>query len=72
MSWHDVVSAQTSNVCIIRHAALNAIVYIHCMCQTICDVTSRNFKIITLTILHGSICKVTISCHGNTPALMFV
>ena len=37
MSWHDLVSAQTSNVCITRHAALNAIA---CMRQTICDVTS--------------------------------
>ena len=43
MSWHDLVSAQTSNVCITRHAALNAIASIHCMCQTICDVTSSNF-----------------------------
>jgi len=39
MSQHNLVSAQTSNVCITRHAALNAIA---CMCQTICDVTSSN------------------------------
>ena len=28
MSWHDLVSAQYSNVCITCHAALNAIAYI--------------------------------------------
>ena len=28
MSWHDFVSAQTSNVCITHHVALNTIVYI--------------------------------------------
>ena len=28
MSQHDLVSAQISNVCITRHAALNAIAYI--------------------------------------------
>jgi len=32
MSQHDLVSAQTSNVCITHHAALNAIA---CMCQQI-------------------------------------
>jgi len=31
MCWHDLVSAQTSNVCITCHAA------IACMCQTIRD-----------------------------------
>ena len=36
MSQHDLVSAQTSNVCITRHAA------IACICQTICDATSSN------------------------------
>jgi len=40
MSHSDLVSAQTSNVCETHHAALNAIYSIHCMCQTICDVTS--------------------------------
>ena len=39
MSQHDLVSAQTSNVCITSHAALNTIA---CMCQTICNVTSSN------------------------------
>ena len=39
MSQHDLVSTQTSNICITCHAALNAIA---CMCQTICDVTSSN------------------------------
>ena len=34
MSRHDLVSAQTSNVCITRHAA------IACMGQIICNVTS--------------------------------
>ena len=33
MSRHDLVSAQISNVCIIRHAALNAIAYIVCVKQ---------------------------------------
>jgi len=33
MCWHDLVSAQTSNVCITRHAAIAG------MCQTICDAT---------------------------------
>ena len=28
MSWHDLVSSQASNVCITRHAPLNAIAYI--------------------------------------------
>ena len=37
MSWHDLVLAQTSNICITLHAALNAA---PCMCRTICDVTS--------------------------------
>ena len=36
MSRHDLVSAQTSIVCITCHAA------IACMCQTICDTTSSN------------------------------
>jgi len=36
MSWHDLISAQTSNVCITHHAV------IACMCQTICDATSSN------------------------------
>ena len=36
MSRHDLVSAQTSSVCITCHAA------IACMCQTICDATSSN------------------------------
>ena len=39
MSRHDLVLAQTSNVCLTCRAALNA----HCMCQAICDVTSSNF-----------------------------
>jgi len=34
-----IVSAQTSNVCITHHVALNAVA---CMCQTIYDVTSIN------------------------------
>jgi len=34
MSRHNLVSAQTSNVCITSHAA------IACMCQIICNVTS--------------------------------
>ena len=34
MSWHDLVSAETSNVCITCHAARA------CMCQIICNVTS--------------------------------
>jgi len=42
MSWHGLVSAQISNVCITRHAALNAIAYIVCVKQ-FCDVTSSNF-----------------------------
>jgi len=33
MSWHDLVSAQISNVCITRHAALNATAYIVCVKQ---------------------------------------
>jgi len=33
MSRHDLVSAQTSNVCITRHAPLNAIAYIVCVKQ---------------------------------------
>ena len=33
MSRHDLVSAQTSNVRITRHAALNAIAYIVCVKQ---------------------------------------
>ena len=33
MSQHDLVSAQTSNVCITHHAALNAIAYIVCVKQ---------------------------------------
>jgi len=33
MSQHDLVSAQTSNVCITCHAALNAITYIICVKQ---------------------------------------
>jgi len=43
MSQHDLVSAQTSNVCITHHAALNAIAYIVCVKQVFCDVTSSNF-----------------------------
>ena len=39
MSRHNLVSAQTSNVYITHHAALNAIAG---MCQTVCDVTSSN------------------------------
>ena len=35
MSWHDLVSAQISNVCITRHAALNAIAYIVCVKQLV-------------------------------------
>jgi len=35
MSWHDLVSDQTSNVCITRHVALNAIVYILCVKQLV-------------------------------------
>jgi len=31
MSQHDLVSAQTSKVCITRHAALNATAYIVCV-----------------------------------------
>ena len=33
MSRHDLVSAQTSTVCITHHAALNAIAYIVCVRQ---------------------------------------
>ena len=33
MSWHDLVSAQISNVCMTRHVALNAIAYIVCVKQ---------------------------------------
>ena len=33
MSWHDLVSSQASNVCITRHAPLNAIAYIVCVKQ---------------------------------------
>jgi len=33
MSWHDLVSAQTSNLCITRHAALNAVAYMVCVKQ---------------------------------------
>ena len=33
LSRHDLVSAQTSNVCITHHAALNAIAYIVCVKQ---------------------------------------
>jgi len=33
MSQHDLISAQTSNVCITRHAPLNAIAYIVCVKQ---------------------------------------
>ena len=33
MSQHDLVSAQTSNVCITCHAALKAIAYIVCVKQ---------------------------------------
>jgi len=33
MSRHDLVSAPISNVCITRHAALNAIAYIVCVKQ---------------------------------------
>ena len=33
MSQHDLVSAQISNVCITRHAALNSIAYIVCIKQ---------------------------------------
>jgi len=33
MSRHDLVSAQTSNVCITHLAALNAIAYIICVKQ---------------------------------------
>ena len=33
MSQHDLVSAQTSNVCTTRHAALNATAYIVCVTQ---------------------------------------
>ena len=33
MSRHDLVSAQISNVCITRHAALNAVAYIVCVKQ---------------------------------------
>ena len=40
MSRHGLVSAHTSNVCITRNALDSSI---HCMCQTICDVTSSNF-----------------------------
>jgi len=39
MSRHDLVSAQTSNVCSCSYKCYS----IHCMCQTICDVTSSNF-----------------------------
>ena len=31
MSWHDLVSAQASNVCITRRAALNAVAYMVCV-----------------------------------------
>ena len=41
MSRHDLVSAQISNVCITRHAALNAIA--HIVCVKICDITSSKF-----------------------------
>ena len=41
MSRHDLVSAQTSNVCI---TLMQLKCYsIHCMCQTTFDVTSSNF-----------------------------
>jgi len=33
LSRHDLVSAQISNVCITRHAAINAIAYIVCVKQ---------------------------------------
>jgi len=40
MTWY--VSVQTSKICIIGHAAFNAIA---CMCQTICDITSRQGEV---------------------------
>ena len=39
MSWHDLVSAQTSNVCITRHAALSAIAHIVCVKQFVMSIS---------------------------------
>ena len=41
MARHDLVSVQTSNVCITSLAAFNAIA---CMYQTICDVCPKGEK----------------------------
>jgi len=41
MSQHDLVSAQTSNVCTICHAALNAIAYIVCVKQFVMSLPAR-------------------------------
>ena len=42
MAWHNLVSAQTGNVCITCYATLSAIA---CMCQAICDVSSTPWVI---------------------------
>ena len=41
MSWQDLVSAQTSNVCITHHAALNAIACIVCVKQFVMSLSAR-------------------------------
>jgi len=41
MSRHDLVSAQTSNVCITRHVALNAIAYTVCVIHFVMSLPAR-------------------------------
>jgi len=43
MSRHDLVSAQISNVCVTRHAALNAIAYTVCVKQFVMSLPASNF-----------------------------
>ena len=43
MSWQDLVSAQISNVCITRHAALNALACVVCV---------KQFAMLLLAISH--------------------
>ena len=45
MSWHNLVSAQISNVCITRHAALNARAYIACVKQFVMSLLAIPWEI---------------------------
>ena len=46
MSRHDLVSAQTSNICITRLAALNTITYIVCVKQFVMSVPVISLRLV--------------------------